>query len=312
MKAGIRIGIPRALLYYSYEDTWLNFFKNIGVETIVSPETNKEIAKTGINNSIDEACYSSKIFIGHVEYLIGKCDMIFVPRIENSGIREEYCTRIFGLYDLAVNTFPQAQFLTAEVNYLFRKRDIDAFVEIGTALGRSTEESTDAYKRAAALAEEIKAEKILQQEQMLNEAGGLKVLIASHNYNTFDAVVGKDILDYFEESGIKVAYADYINTREAKLNAKKAYTSRVNWRVSADMIGGIQKYKGRVDGLVLISTFPCGPDSLFSELIIRTTDDVPILSLVLDEHDAGAGIQTRLESFTDIMLAKRAAEEARP
>jgi len=304
------IGIPRALLYYTYSDLWLNFFKNLDVEVIVSPETNKEIAKAGISNSIDEACYSSKIFIGHVQYLLDKCDMIFIPRIENSGIREEYCTRIFGLYDLAINTFPGIKVLNAEVNYLFRQKEIDAFTEIGEALGKSEEESIDAYKHAAKLAEKIKEEKIFQQEKMIEETDGLKVLMVAHNYNSFDAVIGQDIIRYFDDSNIKVAHADYISMREAKLQAKKAYSSRINWRVSAEMVGGIQKYRDQVDGLVLISTFPCGPDSLFSELLIRTVHDKPILSLVLDEHDAGAGIATRLESFTDIIVAKRAAAQA--
>ncbi|MCL2438168.1 MAG: acyl-CoA dehydratase activase-related protein [Coriobacteriia bacterium] len=313
MKSTLTIGIPRALLYYTYADLWLNFFKNIGVQTVLSPETNKEIAKVGINSSIDEACYSSKIFIGHVEYLLDKCDMVFIPRIENSGIREEYCTRIFGLYDLAVNTFPQAKILHAEVNYLYRKREIDAFIQIGEQLGVSTEESTLAYQQAADLAQAIQEERILQQEKMLasaENAEDFKILMVAHNYNSFDAVIGKDIISYFEENNIKVAFADYIKTKEAKLKAKKAYSSRINWRVSLEMIGGIQKYKDYVDGLVLISTFPCGPDSLFSEFIIRTVKDKPILSLVLDEHDAGAGVQTRLESFIDIITAAKTVEEA--
>ena len=303
----VTIGIPRALLYYTYEDLWKNFFHNLGIQVVVSPPTNKEIAKIGINNSIDEACYSSKIFIGHVQWLLDKCDLIFVPRIENSGIREEYCTRIFGLYDLVVNTFPQAKVLTAEVNYLFRKKEINAFVDIGQQLGVSVEEATAAYKHAADLAEKIKTEKILQQEKMLEESDGLKVLLAAHNYNSHDAVIGGDIIRFFEDNDIKVAHADNISMREAKLNAKKAYSSRINWRVSAEMIGGINKYRDQVDGLVLISTFPCGPDSLFSELVIRTIEDIPILSLVLDELDGSAGIHTRLESFTDIVTAKKAA-----
>ena len=303
------VGIPRALLYYTYSDLWLGFFERLGVETIVSPQTNKEIAKIGINNSIDEACYSSKIFVGHVQYLIDKSDMIFIPRIENSGIREEYCTRIFGLYDLAVNTFPGIKVLTAEVNYLFRQKEIDAFIDIGQQLGKSLEESATAYKGALEAAESMKAEKITLQEQMLAESDGMKVLIVAHNYNAFDAVIGQDITRYFEENNIRVAHADHISMREAKINAKKAYSSRINWRVSAEMIGGIQKYRGQVDGLVLISTFPCGPDSLFNELVIRTVKDKPILSLVLDEHDAGAGIATRLESFTDIITAQRRLKE---
>jgi len=296
----MKIGIPRALQFYFYEDLWLNFFKNIGVETIVSPATNKEIVKMGVNNSIDEACFSSKIFIGHVEYLLNKCDMIFVPRIENSAVREEYCTRIFGLFDLVKNTFPGVKLLHAEVNYLYRKKESNAFAEIGAALGKSKEESLEAYKNALSTAENIREAKILQQEELLN-SDGVKVLIFSHAYNTYDACIGKEITDFFTASNIKVAYADLINEKEAQILTKASYGKRVYWKVSTQLIGGIEKYRNQVDGIILISTFPCGPDSIFNELLIRLIKDTPILSLIIDEQDAKAGIQTRLESFTDII-----------
>ena len=300
----MKIGIPRALLYYFYEDLWLTFFNNLQIETIVSPPTNKEIRKKGISHSIDEGCYSSKIFIGHVEYLLDKCDMIFVPRIENAAIREEYCTRIFGLYDLVKNTFPEANILHAEVNYLYRKKESSAFVEIGVALGKSEEESLAAYKAALATANQCKEERILQQEALLKSEGP-KVLIVSHAYNVFDDSIGKDITDFFAENHIKVAYADWIDAKTARTKAKESYGNRIYWKVSLEMIGGMETHKDQVDGIVLLSTFPCGPDSIFNELIVRVMKDKPVLSLIIDEQDASAGILTRLESFTDIIMAKR-------
>jgi predicted nucleotide-binding protein (sugar kinase/HSP70/actin superfamily) len=258
----------------------------------------------GVNNSIDEACFSSKIFIGHVEWLLDKCDLIFVPRIENSAVREEYCTRIFGLYDLVRNTFPKAKLLHAEVNYFYRKRTSTAFVEIGQTLGKGKEESLEAYKKALETANIIKEAKIHQQDELLI-SDGPKILIFSHGYNTYDACIGKEITDSFAKNNIKVIYADLIKENEAKLLTREAYGKRVYWKVSNQLIGGIEKYRSLVDGIVLISTFPCGPDSIFNELLIRTIKDKPILSLVIDEQDASAGIQTRLESFTDIIMAKR-------
>ncbi|MCL2851595.1 MAG: acyl-CoA dehydratase activase-related protein [Defluviitaleaceae bacterium] len=298
----MKIGIPRALLYYYHEDLWLNFFKNLHIETIVSPETNKDIIKKGVNNSIDEGCFSSKIFIGHVEYMLDKCDMIFVPRIENSAIREEYCTRIFGLYDLVRNTFPNAKLLHADINYLYRKRESNAFLEIGQTLGKTKEESLEAYKKAMLTANNLKEDKILKQEALLN-GDGLKILIFSHAYNTFDASIGKVVTDFFAENNIKIAYADLVNEKKARALTKDAYGNRIYWKITAELMGGAETYKDRVDGIVLISTFPCGPDSIFNELMIRIVKDKPILSLVFDDQDAGAGIQTRLESFVDIITA---------
>lgn len=303
------VGIPRALLFHVFADLWVNYFKNLGVEVFLSPQTNKEIIKKGVNNSIDEGCYSSKVFIGHVEYLLNKCetnecDMIFVPRIENSAIREEYCARIFGVYDLVKNTFPSAKLLSANVNYLYRKRESDAFVEIGAALGKTKEQSMQAYNNAVLTANKLKEDRIAAQEELL-KSDGTKVLIVSHAYNTQDASIGKGIIDFFEKNNIKIAYAEVVDDKEAKTKAKQAYDGRIYWKLSAQIVGGIETYKDLVDGIVLISTFPCGPDSIFNELAIRTIKDKPILSLIIDEQDASAGIETRLESFTDIIMAKK-------
>lgn len=300
----MKVGIPRALLYYFYEDLWLEFFKNLNIETIVSPESNKQIVKNGISNSIDEGCYSSKIFIGHVEYLLDKCDLIFVPRIECTGIREEYCTRIFGVYDLTKNTFPEAKLLHADINYLFRKREADAFREIGTALGKTPEETMAAYTAALEKSTANREAAIYKQAELLN-SNGTKVLIVSHPYNSFDAVIGKSILRFFENNHIKVAFANLVNTKDARAKAKEIYGNRIYWKINLELLGGVEIYKEFVDGIVFISTFPCGPDSIINELIIRNIKDMPVLSLMIDELDATAGLITRLESFTDILAAKK-------
>ena len=40
---GIRVGIPRALLYYRYYPAWKAFFNALQAEVVLSPETNKEM-----------------------------------------------------------------------------------------------------------------------------------------------------------------------------------------------------------------------------------------------------------------------------
>lgn len=81
MNYRIKIGIPRALLYYKYGDLWENFFNDLDCEIVHSPETNNEILEKGKKLSVDESCLSLKIYMGHVDYLIGKVDYILIPRI---------------------------------------------------------------------------------------------------------------------------------------------------------------------------------------------------------------------------------------
>jgi predicted nucleotide-binding protein (sugar kinase/HSP70/actin superfamily) len=301
----MKVGIPRALLFHFYRDLWTDFFAQLGVEVLISPETNRQIINLGRANCIDEACYSSKIYIGHVAWLVGKCDVIFVPRMENTAIKEDFCTRIIGLYDLVKNTFPDAPLLHADTNYLFRKREQDAYVKIGEQLGKSREESLAAYAHALAAHNAAKEAAIVAQEQLLKQNAIAKVLLVSHAYNTFDAAVGRTIIDYFKKSGVHVLYADLIRTDTHKEKIKSKYGSRMYWRVNAELFSGIEHYREYVDGLVLVSTFPCGPDSIFNEMIIRGVGDKPILNIMVDELEATAGLLTRLESFVDILEARR-------
>ena len=79
------IGIPKAFYYYRYGELWRTFFRTLGCEVILSPDTNKQFLTEGSKYSIDEGCWSMKIYLGHVKWLLSRCDYVFVPRIANFG-----------------------------------------------------------------------------------------------------------------------------------------------------------------------------------------------------------------------------------
>ena len=58
--------------------------------------------------------------------------------------------------------------------------------------------------------------------------------------------------------------------------------------------------KEKVDGIIFLSSFPCGPDSLANELALRRIEK-PTLNIIIDDIDGLAGIETRIESFIDIL-----------
>ena len=299
------IGIPRALLFHSYGEKWIKFFDELGIKkTVLSPETNREIIKRGVALSVDEACFSSKLYIGHIDWLVNQqCDLIFVLRQENTGIRQDFCPRIFAMYDVVRHTFPQAKLLHADVNYIFRKREVDAFTNIGKQLGFSTQQSISAFEVATKYFE-LHRKKLIENQLALLKQDGMKVLIVSHPYNTHDASIGQSIVNYFKSQGVITLLADLVEPDIAKTNTRESYGKRVYWQINANLLGGLEFYKPHVQGIVLVTTFPCGPDSVFNDMIINQTNDIPILSLMIDELDASAGLQTRLESFVDILQAK--------
>ena len=97
------IGLAKGLLYYYYHVLWKSFFDALEVPYIESTTSTKKIIELGKEKCIDEACLSMKIFLGHVEYLKDKCDMILIPRIYSIEKKEQVCTNFNALYDLIRN-----------------------------------------------------------------------------------------------------------------------------------------------------------------------------------------------------------------
>ena len=99
------VGIPRALLFYRFGVLWTTFFESIGRTVVVSDPTDKAIADEGDRLSVDECCLASKVFVGHVESLVGRCDAVFVPCYPTSDHRSGFCTKFQSATDMVRNTF---------------------------------------------------------------------------------------------------------------------------------------------------------------------------------------------------------------
>ena len=117
MKKKIKIGIPRAFLYYRNYILWKTFFEGIGCTLIISSPSNKGTIMEGKKLSIDEACLPSIIYLGHIKELSSKCDYILVPRVCNYGKGNRVCMKFNGIYDVVNNLF-EDNILDYDIDYL--------------------------------------------------------------------------------------------------------------------------------------------------------------------------------------------------
>lgn len=304
----MKIGIPRALLYHQYGQMWETFFEDLDCQVILSPETTKDLLTRGELLSIDEACLSSKIFMGHVEWLIGKCDCIFVPRIANFGEDGIMCTKFEALYDLVANTFREQKpsLLDCEIDEKQGKKEKEAFLQLGKQLGKRQAESSRAYDRARKAYQDVCDRRAYALEEQL-KSKDLKILVVAHPYVAGDAYVGKPVIDAIRQlGGVPIQACDVARRYAMQQYAQLSQT--VPWMMSRQLIGGVALLKDRIDGIILMSAFPCGPDSLVNELLMRRIKDKPMLQLTMEVQSGNAGIETRLESFIDIIHMKQEAD----
>lgn len=304
MKKNIKIGIPRAFLYFKYKYLWETFFNELKCEILISPETNKQILKNGVNYSIDESCLSSKIYMGHVYYLIDKVDYILIPRIVSFGQNEVVCTKFNAMYDIVNNTFKNVKLLDYNIDVIENQNEFKAFMQMGKVLGKNSITVFKAYLKAKEVQNYHEQQQSEKQELVLHNTDKLKMLIVSHPYNTYDRLLGYPIIKYLENAEVVPIYAD-VAEKEKTSQKSKAISKTLYWTYNKELIGAIEHYVNKIDGIIFISTFPCGPDSLVNELCIRKIKGIPMTNIILDELQGEAGLHTRIESFIDIIREKK-------
>lgn len=297
----VKIGLPRAFTYYYFSDLWKIFFKELNIDYIESPPTNKEIISKGMSRANDEMCLSFKIYLGHIDYLKDKCDYILVPRIDNYGKSNQTCTNFLAAFDIINNLF-ETKILDYNINLEGNNNELDGFLRIGKLLNKSRYDVIKAYNKAILDTYKIKQNKIKKNIRAL-ENDGLKVLLVSHSYNTYDAYIGKQITDYLEEMGVTIIYSDMFDDKETNKLAYKL-SDTIYFKYSKDNIGSIKLVQDKIDGIIFLSAFPCGLDSLVNELVMRKINK-PYLNLIMDESYSLTGIKTRIESFVDILEQRR-------
>lgn len=291
----MKIGIPRSLFYYYYDGLWKCFFEQLDIELVVSPKTNKAIIDLGRSLATDEMCLSLKNYIGHVAYLKDKCDYILIPRIDNYGTYNQTCTNFLAIYDY-LNNVLDINILNYNIDVNNGETEKKGLISIARKLGIPLKKASLAYEIAR-----IKTNKKNKIKKQTNyqklDSKQRKILLVAHTYNTYDEFIGIPIIKLLENQQLEVIYSDKFDYENTKNNP---LAPNLYWKYSKDMLDAINNFKDKIDGIVFLSTFPCGLDSLANELVMRNID-IPYINIVIDDIDSLTGMETRIESFADIL-----------
>ena len=68
----VNVGIPRALLYYTYYPAWKTFFETLGVQVSLSGTTSRKILDDGIKAAVDARTDASFVIMARTDALAGE------------------------------------------------------------------------------------------------------------------------------------------------------------------------------------------------------------------------------------------------
>lgn len=293
------VGIPKAFLFYRYEYLWRTFFSRLGCETVVSGDTTQAILQRGVQDAISECCLPAKIYLGHVHALLGRCDALLVPRIVKLGRDEEMCVRLLGLFDVVRHTYGIEPL---HYNIHGARGEHAAFLRMGAALGKSVLASHQAY--AEGVKAQIRADDELKRaQQALLKNPRIKILLAAPRYLLREALLGEPVVKLITAMGGVALMSDGFDSALCVRAAREVAPS-LYWLFNREAVGAAWLCRAQVDGIILLTAFPCGSDAMANEMLCRKLD-IPAIQIVLDENTSDTGIITRIESFWDILLERR-------
>lgn len=342
----IKVGIPRALSYYTFYPLWKVFLEYLGAEVVISRQTNRSILEDGIKETVNDACIPIKVFHGHVYDLVGKVDYIFIPRMVSADGRSTFCPKFLGLPDMVrYSDVP----LPTLIDVRYNRRGLPVgllkfFTSSAWAIGvknplRITFAALTALhiqkKYQTLLAKGLKPieaiELVLDKNSDRHSAtatttatascsaertGGKAITVAllGYPYAIYDAYISAGVYNKLLQLGVRVVTFEQIPIRAMRRYSKVMpqnffwyYSNQVCW---AGLY--LLDKPGAVDGIIHVTAFGCGPDAMVDKTLEleAKTAGVPFLSLAIDEHTGQGGVQTRLEAFTDMLQARKSKQRA--
>ena len=335
MKPQKRVGIPRALSYYTFFPLWKEFIEKLGFAVIVSSPTNRKILEDGIKETVNDACIPIKIYHGHVLDLAGRVDYIFAPRMVSADGKSTFCPKFLGLPDMVrfidVDLPPLidsrynrsglpgglVRFFLAVASDLGIRNPLLISRAALSALGKQRvyyKLLQSGVKPPAAL-EIVNGPKRVQQKQPEEQIspgqkeGLVTVALLGYPYAVFDPYISAGIYHKLVKLGVKVITYEQI-PRKVMRRFSKVMPQNFFWYYSNQVCwAGLHLIdaKTAVDGIIHITAFGCGPDAMVDKTleIEAKKPELPFLSLAIDEHTGEGGVQTRVEAFVDMLRIKK-------
>mgnify|MGYP000875909793 CR=1 FL=1 len=324
----IKVGIPRGLFYYRYYPLWKTFLEELGVDIVLSDQTNKHILDEGVKSCVDEACLPVKVFHGHVLNLKDRVDYLFIPRLTSISKNEYICPKIGGLPDMVRNTIKDLpQIIDTEINIRRSEKNIwKAVKEIGSYFSDNKIQIKKAYNKAQKIQNmfdsAVRAGRLpsdildysvkascgsAQKGQSL-----LNILIIGHPYNLYDSYINMDLVKKLRNNGVNLITVEMQD--ESIINKKTVSLNKpMFWNFGRLAMGTAMHIleQGDIDGIIYLMSFGCGIDSFVCDLIekrVRRLSTIPFIILTIDEHSGEAGMNTRVEAFIDMIKWRKKDE----
>lgn len=172
-------------------------------------------------------------------------------------------------------------------------------------------------------AAENRCRELLAQIPVSPDPPPLRVALGGEIYMVLEPAVNFELERVLGESGAEVKREIYLSAwvRDQLLRSfvSRRWFERVRALARpylANFVGGhglesvaqaVDAAVNRLDGMIQVAPFTCMPEIIAQSVLptVSRSLDLPVMTLVLDEHAGEAGVLTRVEAFLDLLARRR-------
>ncbi len=303
------VGMQRSLYTLDTAVLWGYFFDELGLRLVLTPPTNAQIAKEGIEAMTAETCFPVKVSHGHAKNLLGKTRYLFSPIIIDMPTPEAsetgyYCPLVQSNHYMlrtALN-LDGVSVLSPTVHLKYDPAKLA--VDLGRQLSGPLKVSASRIKRALdhglARMERFVREMYRRGRGILNHHDPERplVVVTGRPYNLYDERLNLRLGQNLAKIGVTALPMDFIHVDKVDLSDFPDMYWGLGARIlrAAKLIRAHENYFG-----LHLTNFSCGADSFIEHFYKYIMGDKPYLILELDEHSAVAGVMTRLEAYRNVI-----------
>ena len=310
------IGIPRVLNMYENYPFWFTFLTKLKFKVELSPISNKEIFKLGIETIPSEsACYPAKISHGHIMYLINKgLKIIFYPCVpyeykEDSGANNHYnCPMVTSYPDVIKNNIDDLKeknikylspFLSLHNKEKLYKRLYEIFEEFNVTKKEIIEAVDAAFNERENVVSDIRK----KGEETLKyiEEHKMKGIVLSGRPYHIDPEINHGLTDIITSFNMAVLTEDSV----AHLgNLERPIRVVDQWMYHTRLYRAAAFVKERTDlELIQLTSFGCGLDAVTSDQVaeILASRGKMYTLIKIDEGSNLGAVKIRIRSLKSAM-----------
>lgn len=316
----IRVGVPRALSHYHLYPFFRTILNGLGVEVVVSPQSNSDVMEYLHTCPTDEPCLPVKQLFAHVRWLQrkGNVHFIWLPRI-TSVFGNPCCPKTIGAPDMV---FHALNLVSSRV----LMPTIDITDDPGKMVRQIEKVAAKFGQHNPRYLKKLLAAALFDLDLDVSRCVEARISPVDLWFNTRTflnndldedapriAILGQPYLIYDKVCRV---IADYINPRAIIITPEMVSQSKIDkavehipdadehlWHLERQVLGaGLHLINsGKVEKVINVTAFGCGTSLVTEPYLTGAAEDagIPLLNLIIDEHTGEAGILTRLEAFID-------------